>query len=78
MHQTHITIDDDIFSKVQSVSNTLNISIDDFIKKAINNELQHSFKNSDLFLSIKDLEDNNTIAIDDVDSYIKELRDATQ
>jgi len=78
MHQTHITIDDDIFSKVQSVSNTLNMSIDDFIKKAINNELQHSFKNSDLFLSIKDLEDNNTITIDDVDSYIKELRDATQ
>ncbi|KIM12297.1 MAG: hypothetical protein KU38_05310 [Sulfurovum sp. FS08-3] len=44
MHQTHITIDDDMFSKVQNVSQSLNITVSDFIRKAINNELKRDKK----------------------------------
>ncbi len=42
MHQTHITIDDDIFSKVQNVSQSLNITVSDFIRRAVDNELKQS------------------------------------
>jgi len=41
MHRTQIYIDDDIFSKVQNISKSLNISISEFIRTAINNQLNN-------------------------------------
>jgi len=39
MHPTHITIDD-MFLKVQNVSQSLNITVSDFIRRAVDNELK--------------------------------------
>jgi len=45
MHRTQIYIDDDIFSKVKNISKSLNISVSEFIRKSIKNELNKDSKN---------------------------------
>ncbi|KIM04700.1 MAG: hypothetical protein KU38_10970 [Sulfurovum sp. FS08-3] len=44
MYQRHIAIDNDIFSKIEDISKSLNISVSEFVQKAINNELKRDKK----------------------------------
>jgi hypothetical protein len=73
MHRTQIYIEDDIFSKIKAISNTLNISVSQFIRNAVNNELEKDSKNDmeDFFNSFDSLK-----SFEDIDSkeYVQTLR----
>jgi len=71
MHQ--ITIDDDIFSKLQNVSNSLNITVSDFIRQAITNELQkdHQEDMNTFFENMQPLKSFDNI---DTTEYVDNLR----
>jgi len=73
MHRTQLYIEEDIFSKAQQVAKSLNISISEFIRRAIKNELQSDNKNDmkNFFDTLKPLE-----SFKDVDSteYVNDLR----
>jgi len=73
MHRTQIYIEDDIFTKIKTISNTLNISVSQFIRNAVKNELEKDRKNDmeDFFNSFEALE-----SFENVDSkeYVKNIR----
>jgi len=39
MHRTQLYIEDDLFAKVKNISSSLNISISEFIRTAVKNEI---------------------------------------
>ncbi len=73
MHRTQIYIEDDIFSKIRTISNTLNISVSQFIRNAVKNELEKEQKNDmeDFFNSFDTLESFENI---DSKKYVQNLR----
>jgi len=73
MHRTQLYIEEDIFAKAQQVSKSLNISISEFIRRAVKKELQAGSKNSmkNFFEELEPLESfRNT----DSEKYVDELR----
>lgn len=71
MHQ--ITIDDDIFSKLQNVSKSLNMTISDFIRQAVANELQKDNQEdmNTFFANMQALKSFENI---DANEYVDNLR----
>ena len=73
MHRTQLYIEEDVFAKAQQVSRSLNISISEFIRRAIKNELHIENKSDmqDFFDTLKPLD-----SFKEVDSaeYVAGLR----
>ncbi len=73
MHRTQLYIEEDIFAKAQQVSKSLNISISEFIRRAINNEL-HVESKSDIQNFFDRLEPLDSFKGVDSAEYVEKLR----
>lgn len=73
MHRTQLYIDEDIFSKVKMSAKSLNISISEFIRLAIKNELQKDTRQdmASFFDSLEPLESFKQV---DSTTYVDDLR----
>jgi len=73
MHRTQLYIEEDTFSQVQKLSKSLNISISEFIRTAVKNELKKETGQdiSEFFDKLTPL-----ASFKDIDSkkYVKDLR----
>lgn len=77
MHRTQLYIEEDIFAKAQQVSKSLNISISEFIRRAIKNELQVD-KRSDMQNFFDRLEPLDSFKGIDSAEYVEGLRDRSR
>lgn len=73
MHRTQLYIEEDIFAKARQVSKSLNISISEFIRRAIINELQIESK-KDIRNFFDRLEPLDSFKEIDSVKYVDELR----
>jgi len=73
MHRTQIYIEDDLFAKVKNISSLLNISISEFIRTAVKNEITKDSKNNmdDFFENFEALESFKNV---DAAKYIHDIR----
>jgi len=73
MHRTQLYIDEDIFSQVQKTAKSLNISISEFIRTAVKNELKKGTRQnmSDFFEKLEPLESFKDI---DAADYVNNIR----
>ncbi len=73
MHRTQLYIEDDLFAKVKNISSSLNISISEFIRTAVRNEITKDNKDSvsDFFNDFEALESFKDV---DATSYVSEIR----
>ena len=73
MHRTQLYIEEDIFEKAQQVSKSLNISISEFIRRAIKKELQTDNKSSmkNFFDELQPLDSFRDI---DGEKYVDDMR----
>jgi len=73
MHRTQLYIEDDLFTKVKSISSSLNISMSEFIRRAVKNEITKDKKDEmdNFFESFEALESfKNTNAV----KYVDDIR----
>ena len=73
MHRTQLYIEEDVFAKAQKVSKSLNISISEFIRRAINNEL-HVESKSDMQNFFDRMEPLDSFKGVDSAEYVEKLR----
>ncbi len=73
MHRTQLYIEEDIFAKAQQVSKSMNISISEFIRRAIKNEL-HVENKSDMQNFFDTLEPLDSFKEVDSVEYVDGLR----
>jgi len=77
MHRTQLYIENDIFAKAQQVSKSLNISISEFIRRAIKNEL-HGESKSDMQNFFDKLEPLESFKEVDSTRYVDGLRNKSR
>ena len=77
MHRTQLYIEEDIFAKAQQVSKSLNISISEFIRRAIRHELQVDSK-SDMQNFFDRIEPLDSFKEIDSAKYVDELRSSSR
>jgi len=73
MHRTQLYIDEDIFSQVQKTAKSLNISISEYIRTAVKNELEKETRQnmSDFFEKLEPLESFKDV---DASEYVNNIR----
>ncbi len=74
MHRTQLYIDEDVFSKVKSSASSLNISISEFIRNAINKELQQKETQETMEDFFDQLEPLVSFKNLDTSKYVESLR----